>query len=184
MQSVKLDSLEYKNGLIRPKRLGLVNNNGELVVMSHGKILALFNTESNDHSTRQPCPGLLVDYPSSTACRVSALGDGTVIEQTVTPSSLCDPGDIKSFLLGIARRSGAIMSSISRAHVYMIRYRVGDGQVSCCYTSGCNKDIGTARGSFESQSIPFRQEAFKKQSLIKVSQGIELRMFCVILIMF
>ena len=55
----------------------------------------------------QPCPGDLVDYPSSTACRVSALGDGTVIEQTVTPSNLCDPGDIKSFLLGIARRSGA-----------------------------------------------------------------------------
>ena len=52
----------------------------------------------------------------------------------------------------------------------MTRYRVGDGQVSCCYTSGCNKDIVTARGSYESQSIPFRQEAFKKQSLIKVSQ--------------
>lgn len=52
----------------------------------------------------------------------------------------------------------------------MTRYRVGDGQVSCCYTSGCNKDIVTARGSYESQSIPFRQEAFKKQSLQKVSQ--------------
>ena len=52
----------------------------------------------------------------------------------------------------------------------MTRYRVGDGQVSCCYTSGCNKDIATARGSYESQNIPFRQEAFKKQSLLKVSQ--------------
>ena len=51
----------------------------------------------------------------------------------------------------------------------MTRYRVGDGQVSCCYTSGCNKDMVTARGSYESQSIPFRQEAFKKQSLLKVS---------------
>ena len=56
-----------------------------------------------------------MDYPSSTACRVSALGDGTVIEQTVTPSNLCDPGDIKSFLLGIARRSGseAIIISVT-----------------------------------------------------------------------
>merc|ERR1719410_3164950 len=104
-----------------------------------------------DHPVNpKPCPGQLVDYPTSTACRVSALGDGTVIEQTVTPSNLCDAADIRSFLLGIARR-----------------YRVGDGQVSCCYTSGCNKDIVTARGSYESQSIPFRQEAFKKQSLIK-----------------
>ena len=48
-----------------------------------------------------------MDYPTSTACRVSALGDGTVIEQTVTPSNLCDPADIRSFLLGIARRSGS-----------------------------------------------------------------------------
>ena len=135
-------------------------------------------TKSNDHYTGQPCPGRLVDYPSSTACRVSALGDGTVIEQTVTPSDLCDPGDIKSFLLGIARRSCPHYPELVTCYnVIMIRYRVGDGQVSCCYTSGCNKDIGTARGSFESQSIPFRQEAFKKQSLIKVSQGIELRIF-------
>ena len=104
----------------------------------------------------QPCPGPLVNYPSSTACRVSALGNGTVIEQTVTPSNLCDPGDIHSFLLGIARK-----------------YRVGDGQVSCCYTSGCNIDIVTARGSFESQDIPSRPEAFKKQSLLTVSQNIK-----------
>ena len=52
----------------------------------------------------------------------------------------------------------------------MCRYRVGDGQVSCCYTSGCNLNIGTAQGSFQSQSIPFRPEAFQKQSLRKVSQ--------------
>ena len=95
-----------------------------------------------------------MNYPSSTACRVSALGNGTVIEQTVTPSNLCDRGDIHSFLLGIARK-----------------YRVGDGQVSCCYTSGCNIDIVTARGSFESQDIPSRPEAFKKQSLLTVSQN-------------
>ena len=50
----------------------------------------------------------------------------------------------------------------------MSRYRVGDGQVSCCYTSGCNADIATARGSFQSQNIPFRPEAFKKQSLQQV----------------
>ena len=52
----------------------------------------------------------------------------------------------------------------------MCRYRVGDGQVSCCYTSGCNLNIDTAQGSFQSQSIPFRPEAFQKQSLRKVSQ--------------
>ena len=59
----------------------------------------------------QPCPGELEDYPSSTACRISELGDGTVIEQTVTPNDLCDADDLHSFLLGIARK-----------------YRVGDGK--------------------------------------------------------
>ena len=63
----------------------------------------------------------------------------------------------------------------------MTRYRVGDGQVSCCYTNGCNKDIATARGSYESQSIPFRQEAFKKQSLQKVSQD-EGAFLCIIIV--
>ena len=39
-------------------------------------------------------------------------GDGTVVEQTVTPSELCDQKDIKMFELGIARK-----------------YRVGDGNL-------------------------------------------------------
>ena len=37
----------------------------------------------------QPCPGQLVDYPSSTACRIAVLGDNSIVEQTVTPSNLC-----------------------------------------------------------------------------------------------
>ena len=60
----------------------------------------------------QPCPGDLEDYPSSTACRISELGDGTIIEQTVTPNDLCDEDDLHMFLLGIARK-----------------YRVGDGNL-------------------------------------------------------
>ena len=59
----------------------------------------------------QPCPGDLETYPSSTACRISELADGTVIEQTVTPNDLCDADDLHMFLLGIARK-----------------YRVGDGE--------------------------------------------------------
>ena len=57
------------------------------------------------------CPGQLLNFQSSTACRISTLGDGTVIEQTVTPTDLCDDDDIQRFLLGIARK-----------------YRVGNGE--------------------------------------------------------
>lgn len=53
-----------------------------------------------------------MNYHSSTACRIHTLGDGSIIEQTVTPTDLCDPDDIARFLLGIAKK-----------------YRVGDGKI-------------------------------------------------------
>ena len=70
-----------------------------------------FNFKELSCTKFQPCPGDLETYPSSTACRISELADGTVIEQTVTPNDLCDADDLHMFLLGIARK-----------------YRVGDGE--------------------------------------------------------
>ena len=59
------------------------------------------------------CPGQLLNYPKSYACRISTLGDGTIVEQTVTPVELCDFRDIQMFKLRIAKK-----------------YRVGDGKVT------------------------------------------------------
>ena len=38
----------------------------------------------------QPCPGLVQeDFPESVACRILTRGDGSVVQQTITPVSLC-----------------------------------------------------------------------------------------------
>ena len=42
------------------------------------------------------------------------------------------------------------------------------GQVTCCYTNGCNKDIDTALGSYQSQDVASPAQAFKVQSLLQV----------------
>ena len=47
------------------------------------------------------------------------------------------------------------------------KYRVA-GRVSCCYTSGCNKDIFSAIGSVETQAVPSPSEAFQTRPLLQV----------------
>ena len=47
------------------------------------------------------------------------------------------------------------------------KYRVA-GRVSCCYTSGCNKDIFSAMGSVETQAVPSPSEAFQTRPLLQV----------------
>ena len=113
----------------------------------------------------QPCPGQLVDYPSSTACRIAVLGDNSIVEQTVTPSNLCAAKNI--------HRSGLITLHYY-SHIYYRfqlgiarKYRVA-GRVSCCYTSGCNKDIFSAIGSVETQAVPSPSEAFQTRPLLQV----------------
>ena len=43
-----------------------------------------------DISLGQPCPGLeQEDFPESVACRLLTRADGSVVQQTITPVSLC-----------------------------------------------------------------------------------------------
>ena len=121
----------------------------------------------------QPCPGQLVDYPSSTACRIAVLGDNSIVEQTVTPSNLCAAKNIHRLDSGLVTCSLLFPYPFISYMYYRFqlgiarKYRVA-GRVSCCYTSGCNKDIFSAMGSVETQAVPSPSEAFQTRPLLQV----------------
>ena len=80
-----------------------------------------------------PCPGLQQqDVPESVACRLLTLGDGTVVQQAVTPVSLCSEEHFNTLRQRIAKT-----------------LRDGQGQVKCCYSNGCNSDMESVSRSLQ-----------------------------------
>ena len=72
------------------------------------------------------------DSPESVACRLLTLGDGTVVQQAVTPVSLCS----QNHFLALRQRIAKTL-------------RDGNGQVKCCYSNGCNSDMETVNRSLQ-----------------------------------
>ena len=58
-------------------------------------------------SRDQNCPGSeAAPFPGSRACRLLALGDGSVVQQDVTPEDLCTEQHAASLRRMVARRFG------------------------------------------------------------------------------
>jgi len=110
-----------------------------------------YDCNKKDRFREMPCPGPLVEYPTSRACRVVALSTGEVVQQTVTPTELCSPKDVFRLRLNIAKQ-----------------YRDGAGEVHCCYTDGCNQDVGTALSSIENKKYPSHYQQPVKSSQLKL----------------
>ena len=66
------------------------------------------------------------------ACRLLTRSDGSVVQQAITPVSLCTEEHFLSLKQRIAKK-----------------VRDGEGQVECCYSNGCNSDLSTAARSLQ-----------------------------------
>ena len=67
--------------------------------------------------------------------------------------------------------NGTYLAISSRAEDLKFSREIVSGQVSCCYTDGCNKDIDVAKASLLSKDVPSPAQtlqAFKLQPLLEV----------------
>ncbi|XP_023322311.1 uncharacterized protein LOC111696802 isoform X2 [Eurytemora carolleeae] len=90
-----------------------------------------------DSRSPKDCPGNLIDYPTANACRVLALSDGTMIQQIVSPESLCSESNFKTLKIRVAKQ-----------------FHDGEADAMCCFTDGCNSSPRVARQSLETKPNP------------------------------
>ena len=65
--------------------------------------ISCFTCNVMDNNNYRSCPGTASSFPGSSACRVMALSDGTVVQQVVSPVELCQPAHLASLKRAVAK---------------------------------------------------------------------------------
>ena len=65
--------------------------------------ISCFTCNMMDNNNYHSCPGTLTSFPGSSACRVMALSNGTVVQQAVSPVELCQPAHLASLKRAVAK---------------------------------------------------------------------------------
>ena len=65
--------------------------------------ISCFTCNMMDNNNYRSCPGTATSFPGSSACRVMALSNGTVVQQVVSPVELCQPAHLASLKRAVAK---------------------------------------------------------------------------------
>jgi len=118
-----------------------------------------FSCNVMDSRNSQVCPGReQITFQESSACRLLALSNGTVVQQGVSPVSLC-----KETHFNVLKRR------ISK------KFRDGEAEAICCYSNGCNLNMNLAQESLEILPMPMKEEEImqireKAENIAKVKE--------------
>ena len=65
--------------------------------------ISCFTCNMMDNNNYRSCPGTATSFPGSSACRVMALSNGTVVQQAVSPVELCQSTHLASLKRAVAK---------------------------------------------------------------------------------
>ena len=143
-------------------------------------------TNLNHVSPLQECPASeLSVFPGSSACRLLALSDGTVVQQDVTPVELCQDKHVDNLRRVVAKKFGDGRGTVTAqvTSTGCLKKHSTDltlilnlwsffgtpctinnilAYVSCCYTDGCNENMEMIKMSKSLVTKPMSKAAMEE----------------------